>query len=139
MRSQAVDKEHILEHDTPASEPDRGALDGASNALDVAYLSSQTFGDTELEAELLTLFIAQARRLVPKLATDDIRERAHIAHLLKGSARAIGAQLLAAAVDAFEQGNEQRQEPGRPAYQAVTTAFQQTEALIAARLSELQA
>ena len=139
MRSQAMGKEHILEHDTPASKPDRDALDDRANALDAAYLSAQTFGDVALEIELLELFIAQARRLVPKLATDDSRERADIAHLLKGSARAVGAQLLAAAVEAFDQGTDARQGQGLSAYQAVTSAFQQTEAAIAARIAELQA
>jgi HPt (histidine-containing phosphotransfer) domain-containing protein len=128
-----------LEHDTPACEPDRRARDAGANALDAAYLSSQTFGDTALEIELLELFIAQARRLVPQLATSDTREQADIAHRLKGSAYAIGAQLLAGSVEAFEQGNDAGQGPGLDAYRAVTTAFQQTEAAIAKRLSELQA
>ena len=37
------------------------------NRVNFAYLHSQTFGDVALEAELLQLFLDQARRLVPTL------------------------------------------------------------------------
>jgi HPt (histidine-containing phosphotransfer) domain-containing protein len=108
-------------------------------ALDAAYLTSQTFGDLELEVELLELFIAQARRLVPQLPNDDVSARADTAHLLKGSARAIGAQLLASVVDAYDQVGDSLQGADQPAYRTVVTALQQTEAAIARRLAELQA
>ncbi|WP_158807525.1 Hpt domain-containing protein [Beijerinckia sp. L45] len=132
-------EEHDLEKDRPALTPHRNETDTAVHALDSAYLTSQTFGDIELEIELLELFVVQARRLVPKLPTDDVRERADTAHLLKGSARAIGAPLLATAVEIYEQATETQQAADQPAYRAVATALEQTEAAIAARLSELQA
>jgi HPt (histidine-containing phosphotransfer) domain-containing protein len=107
--------------------------------LDAAYLASQTFGDIELEVELLELFVAQARRLVPKLPTEAAAARADTAHLLKGSARAVGAQLLAAAIEAYELADERHQGVDEAPYSAVAVALQQTETAVARRLSELQA
>jgi HPt (histidine-containing phosphotransfer) domain-containing protein len=47
-------------------------------------------GDLALEREVLTMFLAQAGRLVDTLATQPADASA-LAHTLKGSARAIGA------------------------------------------------
>ena len=47
-------------------------------------------GDVALEREVLTMFLAQAGRLVDSLAARPVDSGA-LAHTLKGSARAIGA------------------------------------------------
>lgn len=71
--------------------------------LDLVHLARQTFGDRELERELLALFEQQCRRLLPVLAgTGPATERSDAAHTLKGAARAVGAWRLAAIADNLE-------------------------------------
>ena len=65
-------------------------------AVDLVHLSRQTMGDNALEAEILALFVSQARIYVEAFAKADAQEgRKHAAHALKGAARAIGAFGLA--------------------------------------------
>ena len=72
-------------------------------ALDLAHLTQATFGDADLEAEVLDLFKDQCRRLAPLLASDaPALERREGAHTLKGAARAIGAARLAAVLEQAE-------------------------------------
>lgn len=67
--------------------------------LDLGHLSEQTFGNADLEAEVLGLFVKQSRDCLNRLAaTSD----AGNAHLLLGSARGIGATLVAGAAAALE-------------------------------------
>ncbi|WP_018267246.1 Hpt domain-containing protein [Methylosinus sp. LW4] len=82
---------------------DGGNPAGAPAAIDWAHLARQTMGDAELEAELLTLFLAQADEFDGKLtaaATD--KARLDLAHTLKGAARAIGAFALGDAAEDYE-------------------------------------
>ncbi|KQP31295.1 hypothetical protein ASF49_11125 [Methylobacterium sp. Leaf104] len=78
--------------------------------LDAEHLARQTFGDAELAAELLVLFAAQCRRLLPGIvdAGAPTAERADLAHTLKGSALGIGADRVtlssAAVEDALRAG-----------------------------------
>lgn len=74
-----------------------------ASAVDWSYLARQSFGDHELERELLTLFSTQAAAFVARLAQpeQDAGRRA-IAHTLQGSARAIGAFDLANAAQDYE-------------------------------------
>jgi HPt (histidine-containing phosphotransfer) domain-containing protein len=72
-------------------------------AIDRDHLTRQTGGDQALAREALRLFRHQARGLMFRLeATTDPAGRADIAHLLLGSARAIGAGRLAAAAADLE-------------------------------------
>ena len=72
--------------------------------LDLAYLARQTFGDVELEREVLGLFVGQCDRLTPVIcAGDDQSKRSDAAHTLKGAARAVGAFALAAAAEDGER------------------------------------
>ncbi len=73
-------------------------------ALDLSHLSAQTLGDEALERQLLTLFRAQARQIVSTLnnATFAAEVNADFAHLLKGSALAIGATRVAGMAAAYE-------------------------------------
>jgi hypothetical protein len=73
--------------------------------LDLGYLATQTFGDENLERQLLTLFRVQAGQIVANLqdpAFAALHVQADFAHLLKGSALAIGATRVAAMAAAYE-------------------------------------
>lgn len=74
--------------------------------LDLVHLSRQTFGDHALEIELLTLFDRQAGHFAERLGApcgaDDVRGRIELAHMMKGSANAVGAFGVARAAEAYE-------------------------------------
>lgn len=73
--------------------------------LDLAYLARQTLGDAALAAELLGAFEAQTRTILGQLQNFPAprwRERADQAHLLKGSARAIGAFRMGVLAEQYE-------------------------------------
>jgi HPt (histidine-containing phosphotransfer) domain-containing protein len=75
--------------------------------IDLVHLSRQTFGDHDLERELLGLFDAQAAQIAKRLhapaALGDADWRIGLAHTVKGSARAIGAFEVGQAAEAYEQ------------------------------------
>jgi HPt (histidine-containing phosphotransfer) domain-containing protein len=74
-------------------------------AVDLVHLSRQTMGDAALETELLGLFARQAAVVTARLAQDSTAValcRADLAHTLKGSARSVGANRVAAAAEAYE-------------------------------------
>jgi HPt (histidine-containing phosphotransfer) domain-containing protein len=83
-----------------------GACEGEAPILDLVHLSRQTFGDHALEIELLTLFERQAAQLAVRLAQapgpGDSANRMELAHMVKGSARSVGALAVAAAAEAYE-------------------------------------
>src|SRR5579872_4419256 len=58
--------------------------------IDIAHLRRMTLGDAALEREVLTMFAAQASRLLGELGALPSNASA-LAHTLKVSARAIGA------------------------------------------------
>ena len=71
--------------------------------IDLVHLSRQTFGERDLEAELLRLFDRQSAQILARLSEGaQGRWRADLAHTLKGSARAVGAFDVAAAAEAYE-------------------------------------
>jgi HPt (histidine-containing phosphotransfer) domain-containing protein len=77
----------------------------AGAVLDLAFLRAQTFADHALAAELLATFKGQAERLLFRLQSPkprQLRERADDAHLLKGSARAIGAFRMGGLAEQYE-------------------------------------
>ena len=82
--------------------PERG---GAHNPpLDLVYLSRQTAGDRALEVELLGLFDRQAAAIADLLAAspaagESAEARGKLAQKLAGSARAVGANAVAAAAE----------------------------------------
>jgi Hpt domain len=74
-------------------------------ALDLGHLDAQTLGDAALEQQLLTLFRVQARQILSDLQNgrfDSPQMNADFAHLLRGSALAIGATRVAAMAGAYE-------------------------------------
>jgi HPt (histidine-containing phosphotransfer) domain-containing protein len=80
-----------------------GAPARAETPIDLVHLARQTLGDRELEAELLALFDRQAARIADRLKTPVAgTASADLAHKLKGSARAVGANAVAIAADHYE-------------------------------------
>jgi HPt (histidine-containing phosphotransfer) domain-containing protein len=72
-----------------------------SGPIDFAHLQRMTLGDDSLEREVLGMFSAQSSRLLGALA-DLPEDAAALVHMLKGSARAIGAFAVADAAARFE-------------------------------------
>lgn len=81
-----------------------GENSGASHSrpIDLKHLSVQTFGDRQLETEVLGLFAHQAALTAERIADADPAARKGMAHTLKGSARGIGAFALAETAYAIE-------------------------------------
>lgn len=79
---------------------------GRASSIDWDYFSRQTFGDGDLQTELLILFDRQATELAARMAApagdDQNGSRRDLAHMIKGSARAIGAFEVGRAAEAFE-------------------------------------
>lgn len=90
---------------SPPLAPDDGPID-------MAHLARMTLGDERLTREVLTMFAAQALRLVGTLAALP-PEAGALAHTLKGSARAIGAFAVADAAAALEAALENGEDPAR--------------------------
>lgn len=67
-----------------------------SRPVDLVHLSRHTFGDRELEREVLALFLRQSRQCMARLRGEAAAEaRRSVAHTIKGSARGIGAWRVA--------------------------------------------
>jgi HPt (histidine-containing phosphotransfer) domain-containing protein len=94
-----------------------------SRPIDLVHLSRYTGGDTELNAEVLTLFAGQAEQIVARLRIClekcDAVSWHEATHALKGAARGVGAFDLADAAAAAEQLNLAAQ--GKQAALAVET------------------
>ncbi len=77
-------------------------------AIDLVHLARQTDNDTALEEELLSLFDRQSASLLAQLSAGDAprRRRADAAHMLRGSALAVGAGPVARAAQAVETSLE---------------------------------
>jgi HPt (histidine-containing phosphotransfer) domain-containing protein len=63
--------------------------------IDIAHLNQQTFDDPELRREVLGMFLRETPVLLAAIEAGSGMARAEVAHRLKGSALAIGAQALA--------------------------------------------
>jgi HPt (histidine-containing phosphotransfer) domain-containing protein len=70
--------------------------------VDLDHLKRMTLGEAALEREVLELFLKQTSRLLTELA-DQPAQAGALSHMLKGSARAIGAFRLADQAAALEQ------------------------------------
>lgn len=74
-----------------------------TSPVDLVHLSQQTMHDKEVERDVLDLFVQQADRSLAELATArDDSDRKAIAHRLRGAARGIGANAVAAAAQSVE-------------------------------------
>jgi HPt (histidine-containing phosphotransfer) domain-containing protein len=83
----ALHLERIEWMPSPPLAPDDGPID-------FEHLKRMTLDDAGLEQEVLAMFAAQSARLMARLATKPADAGA-LAHTLKGSARAIGAFVVA--------------------------------------------
>lgn len=101
MSAQRIERETV---DKPFGSKTGGHQSaGEVPVLDLVHLSCQTFGDSALERDVLRLFVDQARQTGDALRharSDD--ERRRLCHLLKGSARGVGAMEVAQAADKGE-------------------------------------
>ena len=70
--------------------------------IDFEHLFRMTLGDQALQREVLQLFDRQAEMLLARMEHSDSSTAAGLAHILKGSARGIGAWQVAAAAEAVE-------------------------------------
>ena len=71
--------------------------------LDRAQLARMTFGDRNLERELLELFDRQSAMLIARMRNGEPAAVEPLAHTLKGSASGIGAADVARAAEAAER------------------------------------
>jgi HPt (histidine-containing phosphotransfer) domain-containing protein len=77
-----------------------------SGPVDRAHLARQTFGDRELEREVLDLFRNQSPLYLDRAkSAQSESEWREAVHGLKGSARSIGAWRIAEAAERAETGN----------------------------------
>ncbi|WP_375414087.1 Hpt domain-containing protein [uncultured Bradyrhizobium sp.] len=106
---------------SPPLAPDDGPID-------IVHLKRMTLGDAGLEGEVLVLFVRQAAGLIEALAGLPA-EAAALAHMLKGSARAIGAFRVAEAAETLESALGNGTEPS-DAMAALGQALAQAHAAI---------
>lgn len=75
----------------------------ATAVIDRVQLARMTFGDRNLERELLELFDRQAAMLIARMRAGGAAAIKPLAHTLKGSASGIGAGDVARAAEAAER------------------------------------
>jgi HPt (histidine-containing phosphotransfer) domain-containing protein len=79
-----------------------------SRPINLAHLARQTLGDRAVEQEVLQMFVCQALLVRDRILQASAKERFHLAHGLKGSARGIGAFALADCAGEIEARPEDR-------------------------------
>jgi HPt (histidine-containing phosphotransfer) domain-containing protein len=105
-----------------------GPADTGTKPVDLVYLRRFTFGNTDLEREVLGLFSEQAPIYLSQLRTArSVKAWADAAHTIKGSARAVGAWQVARAAEAAERLGHSA-EPGRRVQAIETVAAAMDEA-----------
>ena len=90
---------------SPPLAPDDGPID-------IDHLQRMTLGDASLEREVLAMFSAQSVSLIAGLTAKSADATA-LAHMLKGSARAIGAFRVADAAELLEAGLRNGDDPSQ--------------------------
>jgi hypothetical protein len=73
-----------------------------NQAIDTEHLIRMTLGDGALQREVLALFDRQAAMLIARIRDGEPAMIAALAHILKGSARGIGAWQVATAAELVE-------------------------------------
>jgi HPt (histidine-containing phosphotransfer) domain-containing protein len=76
---------------------------GPPPAIDRGQLARVTFGDRNLEHEVLTLFDRQSGLLLERMRAGNGAAIGALAHTMKGSAASIGAGMVAQAAEAAER------------------------------------
>ena len=83
--------------------PSGGVGDVSERPVDLVHLARYTLGDRALEREVLQLFATQSRLYLERLREASTQEAWRAAaHIIKGSARGIGAWHVAACAEAAE-------------------------------------
>jgi HPt (histidine-containing phosphotransfer) domain-containing protein len=117
----------------PSAIPDR-EKPAAADIIDLDHLTRMTFGEVALQAEVLSLFDRQAEMLLARIEQGPREAAAAFAHTLAGSARSVGAWVVAAAALDVElaHGNAERTaEALRQLDKAITQARAAIAALVA--------
>jgi HPt (histidine-containing phosphotransfer) domain-containing protein len=99
--------------------------------LDLNHLSHQTQGNRALEREVLGLFVTQIDTLIGRVRSGSGEERSDAAHLITGSAAAIGAFDVARIAGRIESGKGSLDDDIRE----LIAAVEQTRAFISTRLA----
>lgn len=105
----------------------------SARPVDLTHLARQTFGQRDLEQEVLRLFLSHATIHLARLtaASDSTGVRA-AAHFIKGSARGIGAWQVATAAEMVERFPDQQGE----AIENLVSAIEETNAFIETLLED---
>jgi len=74
-----------------------------ASAIDRNHLARMTFGDHDLERQIMRMFARQAYLLIERMRESEPYAMASLAHTLKGSAVGIGATEVASAAAAVER------------------------------------
>lgn len=127
------------------SADDLGALETASSAagfdldpVDLKHLKRYTLGDTDLEREVLALFLMQLPRSIAALAAAKTeREWSIAAHTLKGSGRAVGAWCIAALAEQAERAANTGPRNGQEVVARIAFAAEKVRAFVASRYGAL--
>ncbi|MDQ2082293.1 Hpt domain-containing protein [Xanthobacteraceae bacterium Astr-EGSB] len=102
-------------------------------AIDLAHLFRMTLGDGALQREVLQLFDRQAGMLLARIREGDPSAAAALAHVLKGSARGVGAWQVASAAEGIEAACAGKTDLA-PAVEVLTGAIVRARAAIAEHL-----
>jgi HPt (histidine-containing phosphotransfer) domain-containing protein len=76
--------------------------------VDLDHLARQTFGDRDLQGEVLNLFVRQAAGVRTGMREAAPEERRRLAHGLRGAAASVGAFVVAERARALEERPEDR-------------------------------
>jgi HPt (histidine-containing phosphotransfer) domain-containing protein len=107
-------------------------LSRSTGVIDLAILRAQTGGDAALEREVLRLYLDRAPQDLARLkAAPSTEDRRRLAHLMAGSARAVGAGEVARCAAEIEQ----RPNSIALSLPALAAAFDRAKEAIAAHLA----
>ena len=118
---------------TPAVMTDGTTL---APAIDRGHLARMTFGDRNLEREVLELFDRQAAMLIERMRAGNPAAIASLAHTLKGSAAGIGAGRVVIDAQAVEIAASHSASECSKAIDRLAAAVDEARALIAQLLRE---
>ena len=99
--------------------------------VDLVHLARHTLGNRDLEREVLQLFVRQSAVYLGRLrAAHSAGDRRMAAHTIKGSARGIGAWLVADLADVFEKMPDDATDFENTDYSELTKAIEEANAYI---------
>ncbi|GGH26658.1 hypothetical protein GCM10007036_34610 [Alsobacter metallidurans] len=117
---------------------DNGSTLEAPAILDLRHLTAQTMGDVDLARDVLGMFLEQSNDVLRSVRDAvDGRSRSDAAHLLKGSASAVGAFMVARQAGAVEALDDTAdEEEVLEALAGLHAAVAEARTVIAARLHD---